>query len=57
MPDYSTSDTRNGAVVNNVGRDQLSLGTGDIIYVTHNHNYYPVHVACNHPRKPRNLRA
>ncbi|KZP13343.1 hypothetical protein FIBSPDRAFT_869363, partial [Athelia psychrophila] len=49
MPDYYTSDTRDSAEVNNVGRDQCSLSTGDIIYhVTHNHNYYPIRVACNH---------
>ncbi|KZP13339.1 hypothetical protein FIBSPDRAFT_135489 [Athelia psychrophila] len=49
MSKYYTSDTRDGAEVNNVGRDQFSLSTGDIVYhVTHHHNYYPIHVACNH---------
>ncbi|KZP13638.1 hypothetical protein FIBSPDRAFT_869139, partial [Athelia psychrophila] len=53
MSDYYTSNTRDSAEVNNVGRDQYNLSTGDIIYhVTHNHNYYPIRVPCNHACEP-----
>lgn len=56
MPDYHTSDIRDGAEVNNVGRDQVSLSAGDIIYhVTHNHIYIPIIVGCHHSCEPLNL--
>lgn len=53
MPNYYTSETRDGAEVTNIGHDQLNLSTGDINYnVIHNHIYDPVRVACHHLCKP-----